>query len=140
MIFFGGLFVGGVFLVAVERTNLWGRMPIEQYAIDFRRSVYRVDPMLPILGAITALSATVFAVNGQGAARELAWVAVGLLAAIIIGSTVIAEPMNSKFRRLPEGQVPQDAARIRERWRAFHTLRTILALSTLACLAAAVSA
>ena len=139
MLFFGGLFVGGILLVAVERTNLWRRMPLEQYAIDFRRSVYRIDPMMPIFGAITGAGAIVFALHSQGDARRLAWAASGLLVAIILASVMIAEPMNSKFRRLPEGTVPQDAGGIRDRWRAFHIVRTIMALSALACLTGAVS-
>lgn len=139
MLFFGGLFAGSILLVAVERTNLWRRMPLDQYAVDFRRSVYRVDPMMPILGAITGAGAIVFALHSYGDARRLAWVASGLLVAIILASVMIAEPMNSKFRRLPEGEVPQDAGGIRDRWRAFHIVRTILALSALACLAGAVS-
>src|SRR6516225_3150567 len=45
-----GLWAGGIFIFAVERTNLRRRMPIDQYAVDFRRSLFRVDPMMPILG------------------------------------------------------------------------------------------
>ena len=47
-----GLWAGGILIFAVERTNLWRRMPIDQYAVDFRRSLFRVDPMMPILGVI----------------------------------------------------------------------------------------
>lgn len=139
MIFFGGLFAGGILLVAVERTNLWRRMPLDQYAVDFRRSVLRIDPMMPILGAITGMGAIVFALNSHGDAQWLAWVAFGLLVAIIAASLAIAEPMNSQFRRVPEGELPEDAGGIRDRWRAFHTVRTVLTLSVLACLAGAVS-
>jgi hypothetical protein len=53
MLAFGGLFSGGILIVAVERANLWQRMPVEQYVIDFRRSLYRLDPMLPIMGTLT---------------------------------------------------------------------------------------
>ena len=139
MLFFGGLFTGGILLVAVERTNLWRRMPLDQYSVDFRRSVLRIDPMMPILGAITSAGAAVFASNSYGDAQLLAWVAFGLQVAIILASVVIAEPMNSRFRRLPEGEVPQDAGAIRDKWRAFHTARTVSALSMLACLTGAVS-
>jgi hypothetical protein len=43
-----------------------------------------------------------------------------MIVAIIVASTTIAEPMNSKFRRLPEGQAPDGAERIRMTWRRFH--------------------
>jgi hypothetical protein len=42
MLAFGGLFSGGILIVAVERVNLWRRMPVDQYVIDFRRSLYRL--------------------------------------------------------------------------------------------------
>lgn len=82
----GVLFAGGILVVAVERTNLWRRMPVERYAVDVRRSPARVDPMLPILGAL------LFALNSSGRAATLTWVAVALLGVIIISSLVVAEP------------------------------------------------
>jgi anthrone oxygenase-like protein len=133
----GGLFAGGVLVVAVERTNLWRRMPVEQYADDFRRSLSRVDPMLPILGAVSGIAAFLFAISSDGRPAALAWISTALVAVIIVGSLAVAEPINSRFRRLPEGQVPDAAERLRITWRRFHTGRTLLALASFACLAAA---
>ena len=48
------IWTGIVVLYAIQRVNLWARMPIEQFAVDFRRSVYRAGPLQPIL-AITSL-------------------------------------------------------------------------------------
>jgi hypothetical protein len=62
-----GLWAGGILIFAVERTNLWRRMPIDQYAVDFRRSLFRVDPMMPILGVIAGVAATIFALKHSGA-------------------------------------------------------------------------
>ena len=62
-----GLWAGGILIFAVERTNMWGRMPIDQYAVDFRRSLFRVDPMMPILGVIAGVAATIFALKHSGA-------------------------------------------------------------------------
>jgi len=36
-------------------------MPIGQYAADFRRSLFRVDPMMPILGVIAGAAANYLA-------------------------------------------------------------------------------
>src|SRR5215475_3189377 len=36
-----GLWAGGILIFAVERTNLWRRMPIDQYVVDFRWSLSR---------------------------------------------------------------------------------------------------
>lgn len=134
---FGALFSGGIFFVAVERLNLWRRMPVEQYVVDFRRSLYRLDPLLPILGVLTAAAAVVFALATDGPASVLASIGVGLIAVIIASSIVIAEPINSQFRRLPEGQAPDDADRLRVKWRRFHWTRTAFALATLVSITAA---
>jgi hypothetical protein len=137
MVAFGGLFSGGIFYVAVERLSLWRRMPVDQYVVDFRRSVYRADPLMPIMGNISALGAAVFALNSAGRPATLAWVGIALIGVIMVSSIVIAEPINSRFRRLPEGQQPEGAEQLRIRWRRFHLARTGVALLSLGCLAAA---
>ena len=139
MLVTGGLFTGVIFTVAVERVNLWRRMPVEQYVVDFQRSVRRVDPLQPIMGTVCAVGAVVFAINSQGRPATLAWIAVGLIAVIMVASFVIAEPMNFRFRRLPEGQAPEGAAEMRTKWRRFHYARCAVALAVLACLAAAIT-
>jgi hypothetical protein len=137
MIAFGGLFAGGILIVAVERVNLWRRMPVDQYVVDFRRSLYRVDPLLPIMGMLSGVGAVVFALTSDSYPAVLAWIGAALIAVIMIASIALAEPINSKFRRLPEGQAPQGVEQLRRTWRRFHWARTIVALSALACLAAA---
>jgi Domain of unknown function (DUF1772) len=137
MLVFCGLWTGGILIFAVERTNLWHRMPVEQYAVDFRRSLFRVDPLMPILGVITTVAAAVFASHSGDIARTLAWTGVILVALVIVGSITIAEPINSKFRRQPEGQAPELAEHYRVVWRRFHAWRTVVALGALGCLAAA---
>jgi anthrone oxygenase-like protein len=135
----GGLFSGGILVVAIERTNLWRRMPVEQYAVDFRRSLARVDPMLPILGALTCVGALLFALNTAGRPATLTWVAVALLGVIIVSSLIVAEPINARFRRVPEGTTPEGAARLRIVWRRFHYGRTALGIAAFACIIAAVT-
>lgn len=137
MLFFGGLWAGAILIFAVERVNLWRRMPLEQYAVDFRRSVLRVDPMLPILGGLSGLAAIYVAWNADGVRQALAWGAVAGMAIVIFTSCVLAEPMNSKFRRRAEGDMPDDCAGLRDKWRAFHYVRNVLALATLACMVGA---
>jgi hypothetical protein len=137
MVAFSGLFSGGILVVAVERLDLWRRMPVDQYVIDFRRSLYRLDPLMPITGTLSALGAVVFAMQTDGRAAALAWIGAALIALVIVASIVIAEPINSKFRLLSEGQAPEGAERLRISWRRFHWARTVVALASLACLAAA---
>jgi hypothetical protein len=109
MLVFCGLWSGGIFIFAVERTDLWRRMPLEQYAVDFRRSLFRVDPMMPILGVTAGAGATFFALNRSGAATALACAGVGFIVLVMVASIIIGEPINSKFRMLPEGQMPERA-------------------------------
>jgi hypothetical protein len=138
-IFFGGLFSGAILIVAVERVNLWQRMPVDQYVVDFRRALYRLDPLIPIMGVLSGVSAVVFAFTAVGHSAVFAWIGVALIAVIMIASISLAEPMNSKFRRLPEGQAPDGTEQIRIAWRRFHWARTVVALAALASLAAAVT-
>src|SRR3954453_20693267 len=60
MLMLCGLGSGVILTFQVERINLWARMPIEQYAVDFRRSLFRVDPMQPILGVLACIAAAYF--------------------------------------------------------------------------------
>jgi hypothetical protein len=69
----------------------------------------------------------------------LAFAGIGLLAAILVSSIVLAEPINGQFRRRAEGVVPPDAERLRRRWRRFHLVRTALAVAAFALLVTAVS-
>ncbi|WP_431237765.1 anthrone oxygenase family protein [Mycolicibacterium aichiense] len=138
-IFFGGLFSGAILIVAVERVNLWQRMPIEQYVVDFRRALYRLDPLIPIMGVLSGVSAVVFALNADNHSAVFAWIGVALIVVIMVASIFLAEPMNSKFRRLPEGQAPEGAEQLRIAWRRFHWARTVVALAALASLAVAVT-
>jgi hypothetical protein len=137
MVVAGGLFSGGIFYIAVERLNLWQRMPVDQYVIDFRRSLYRADPLMLTMGMISELGAFVFALNSAGRPATLAGLGTTLIAAIMVSSIVIAEPINESVRQLPEGQQPERPEQLRIVWRRFHLARTSVALLSLACLAAA---
>lgn len=140
MLVFTGLWAGGILIFAVERTNLWRRMSIEQYTVDFRRSVLRVDPMMPIFNIIALAATIAFALNHAGAAQWWGWIAVAAMVVVIVSSVTLAEPVNSKFRRLPEGEAPDRVEYYRVFWRRFHLFRTVTALIGLASVAAATAA
>lgn len=137
MILSGGLWSGLILVVALDRLPEWSRMPIEQYAVDFRRTLRRLDPLAPILGGVSAVGSVVFAVSVAGPAAALAWLGFGLIAVVVAVSTVIMEPMNSQFRRRDEGEVPPDAEVLRVRWRVMHHARTVLAMAAFTALAVA---
>jgi hypothetical protein len=135
----GGLFTGGLVWYAWERVWIWRRLDLREFAVDFRRSVRKADPAMPILLVICGAAAGVFASIAEGQARALALVGIGLLAVILVGSIVVAEPINSQFRRLPEGVVPPQGERLRRLWRRFHLVRTGLGIAAFACLITAVT-
>ena len=137
MLAFGGLYSGAILIYAVDRVHLWRRMPVDQYVVDFRRSLYRADTLIPIMGILSALGAVVFALHSAGRASVLAWSGFVLIALIMVASITLAEPINSKFRRLPEGLAPDRVERLRITWGRFHWARTGVALGALACLVAA---
>lgn len=139
MLVVGGIWAGVIFTYAIERVNLWQRMPIDQYVIDFRRSLYRADPLQPILGVIAALAAAVFALSTAGPASISAWIGVGLVVIVIVVSIAFPERINSQFRRRVEGDAPPDAEMLRIRWRRLHLIRTVPALASLVALAASVA-
>jgi hypothetical protein len=134
-----GLFAGAAVWYAWERVWIWRRLTLPEYAVDFRRSISKADPAMPILLLICCAAAGGFASLTDGAARTLAFAGIALLAVILVGSVILAEPVNSQFRRRPEGVVPPDAERLRRFWRRFHLVRTGLAVTTSACLVTAVT-
>jgi hypothetical protein len=135
----GGLFTGGVVWYAWERVWIWRRLPLRAYAVDFRRSLRKADPALPILLVISGIGAGSFASLSGGSARMLALAGIALLAVVLVSSLILAEPINSQFRRVPEGTVPECADELRRRWRRFHVVRTVLAVSAFALFITAVS-
>jgi hypothetical protein len=135
----GGLFTGGLVWYAWERVWIWRRLDFREFAVDFRRSVRKADPAMPILLVTCGTAADVFASIAEGRARTLSLAGIGLLLVILVGSIVVAEPINSRFRGLPEGVVPPQAERLRRLWRRFHLIRTCLGIAAFACLITAVT-
>jgi len=133
----GGIFAGALVWYAWERVWIWRRLTLSEYAVDFRRSLRKADPAMPILLLVCAAAAAVFAWRTDDPARTLAAAAIALLATILVSSLVIAEPINSQFRRRAEGVVPPDADRLRQLWRRFHLVRTALGVAAYVLLVAA---
>lgn len=126
MVLAGGIAAGNMWCITVDRLSVWKRMTVVEYATDFRRLLKNVDPMMPILVALSLIGAVLVAVNTSGATSVLSWGVVGCDAVIIAASTVLAEPVNFKFRRLPEGTPPDRVEYYRTYWQWFHSLRTLV--------------
>jgi hypothetical protein len=63
----------------------------------------KADPAMPILMVISGAAAGVFASIAEGGSPWLALVAIGLLGVILIGSILVAEPINSRFSPAARG-------------------------------------
>lgn len=134
-----GVFTGAISLFAWERVWLWRRMPVDEFVVDFRRSLRHADPAMPILLVIAGTGAIGLASESSGTKQTLLFVAIACQLIILVGSVVLAEPINSQFRRRPEGVAPPSVEALRRRWRHLHLARTGLALAAFACIAAAVA-
>jgi len=130
----GSLWAGIILFYAVERVNLWMRMPIDQFVIDFRRSLYRADPLQPITAVVTIVGAVVFALSAKAPGSILAWIGAALVALVIVVSILFPERINSMFRRRQEGEAPPNVDALRTRWRTLHLIRTVPAMAALVCL------
>lgn len=135
-----GLWAGGILFYAIERVNLWSRMPLDQYVVDFRRSVRRADPLQPILAILSVLAATIWAIHAGGMATQFAWAGVGLILATVIFSIALPERINRQFRTRPEGEAPPHTEELRKRWRTLHLVRTVPAIAAFGCLVVATAA
>jgi hypothetical protein len=137
MLFFGGLFAGCALIFAVERVWSWKAMGIGDFAADFSRAMPRFDPFIPLLGVASLAGAIAFAASADGAASTLAAVAATGVVVVMIGSVALMEPINSQFRRSPEGAIPDQAERLRARWRRLHVVRATLIVCSFAAMVAA---
>lgn len=128
------IWTGIVVLYAIQRVNLWARMPIEQFAVDFRRSVYRAGPLQPILAITSLVGSVTFALNSHGTASIFAWVGAALIVGVVVMSIALPERINSQFRRRADGDTPPRADALRTNWRVLHWIRigpTVAALISL---------
>ena len=73
----GGLFTGGLVWYAWERVWIWRRLDLGEFALDFRRSVRRADPAMPILLMICGAAAGVFASIAEAWRGRSPWPARG---------------------------------------------------------------
>ncbi|MFD1538966.1 DUF1772 domain-containing protein [Nonomuraea guangzhouensis] len=126
-----GIWTGAITTIAWERIPVWRRLDPVPRAVDFRRSLHRMDPTMPIIAVIVIGLGVTHALGHEGLARTLAWIAVGGIALVVVGSILLLEPINSRFRRLPEGAPPPDAADLHVRWSWLHLGRTVVAVVSL---------
>lgn len=128
MLLSGGLFVGGVALIAWERVPVWRASDLLDFRTGFTHTLRRVDHLQPALLVVCLGSTVGFASSAGGAARTLAMLAAGGLLLVLVGSAAWLVPIQ---RRLVASESAPSAAaeRLRAQWLGGHLARTAAALA-----------
>jgi Na+-transporting methylmalonyl-CoA/oxaloacetate decarboxylase beta subunit len=135
MLLSGAFYAGGATWYAWDRAVIWRRLSIEEFALDFRRSIGRADPLQPILLFICLGSVVAFGLTATGEPRFLAFAAAAGLAANLLVSLLVLVPAQYAFARLPVGSLPPNAPALRERWLRTHRARTLVAVASFTLIA-----
>src|SRR5690349_17686174 len=72
-----GIWAGGITTIAWERIPVWRRLDPVPRAIDFRRTLHRMDPAMPVMAVAIIALGIAYALGHHGGARTLAWLALG---------------------------------------------------------------
>jgi hypothetical protein len=137
MLLSGGLFAGGVAVIAWERVPAWRASDLVEFRTGLAHTLRRVDRLQPALLVVCLGSTIGFAGSAGGAARTLALVAAGGLLVVLVGSVALLVPVQRRL--VASGATPPsaDLERLRARWLGGHLVRTAVAL---ACFILAVAA
>ena len=125
-----GLYIAVLWTFSIERVWIWRGMDLHAFAVDFGKSVRRVDIFQPALAVLSLLLAVGYVTTVGGTSRILTVVAVVLMVVVFIGSVFVGVPMQKPFRFAEQGDVATDVdvANVRERWTRFHLVRTVLSV------------
>jgi hypothetical protein len=135
MLVSGGLFAGGVTMVAWERVAAWQNMPLAQFGSDFAGTVHRADRVQPGLLVVAIATSYAFGLTDTGAARVLALIGASGFLATLIGSVAVLVPLQ---RRMTSSS-PESGAleRMRQRWSTGHVGRTVVGVASFVLVASA---
>lgn len=139
MLVSGGLFSGGVTIIAWERIPAWRSMALSQFRTDFAGTVHRADRVQPGLLVVATAASLAFGLTDTGAARILALIGVSGLLATLIGSVAVLVPLQR--RMISSSSLEPDALeRMRHRWFTGHLGRTVVGVTSFVLVASAAAA
>lgn len=130
MVLAGGLFAGGVAVIAWERVPAWLAADVSEFRMAFAYTLRRVDRLQPALLVVCLVSTIGFITSADGAARSSALFAAAGFLIVLVGSVALLIPVQ---RRLvaPRSQQPSEVERLRSQWVRGHLIRTIISLAAL---------
>lgn len=126
MLVSGGLFAGGVILLALERLPAWRDAELLDFQATFARTLRRVDRIQPALAVLALISTTGYSLNAVGEARVFAGIAAFGFLAILVGSGAWLVPIQRELIVVPPNRTG-DMFGLRARWIRGHLIRTLIA-------------
>lgn len=138
MLLSGGLFAGGVTVIAWERVPIWRALPLPLFRPEFASTIDIADRVQPALLVASIVTAVGFGITASGTARTLALIGAAGLLTTLIASGAILLPLQ---RRIIASEGEDGAVEaMRRRWFRGHLGRAVLAVAsfTLVAMAAAV--
>jgi Domain of unknown function (DUF1772) len=138
MLVSGGMFAGGVMVIAWDHVPAWQRMPLAEFRTDFARVVQRADRVQPGLLVVAIVASFGFGLADSGAAQILALVGTSGFLATLIGSVAVLVPLQRRMissSSLEAGALDQ----MRRRWLGGHLGRTVVAVASFLLVALAAS-
>jgi hypothetical protein len=138
MLLSGGLFTGGVTVIAWERVRVWHALPLPQFRPEFAATIDVADRVQPALLVASIVSTVGFAITASGTARWLALTgAAGLLATLIVSVAVLV-PLQHRIIA-SSGEEDGAVEAMRRRWLRGHLERSVLAVASFILVAMAVA-
>lgn len=134
-----GLATGVLVTGAVALVPCFRALPPDRYVEVHKLLDRRIDPMMPILVVVSAaLALTLTFVTGDTARSVLFAVGAILMAGVAVVSVSTAVPLlRTHVRDVDPADLPADWYDLRRPWRAWHLVRTLLAVGSLLAIASA---
>lgn len=136
MLIAGGLFAGGSASFAWSRVPIWRRMPVPQFIDDFAQTLRRTDKVQPALLVVAVVSAIVYAILADGAARLLAILGAAGLVVVLLATLAVLVPLQRRIVATRPSEADAVEA-MRVRWFSGNLGRSLLSVVSFALLAAA---
>ena len=127
MLVSGGLFAGGVTLIAWERLPAWREADLAEFQTTFAHTLRRVDSVQPALAVICLIATVGYSLSAADDARALAATAAIGLSTVLVGSGAWLVPIQRRVMTAPS-QRSSDVRSLRATWIRGHLIRTTIAL------------
>lgn len=139
MVVAGGLWTGGVCIIAVERSRAWQQMAPDNFLADFRISIRSVDPLMPICCLTTVTATAFFSHDAEDGTALLGWIATGVAVIGAVGTGVVSAPAVLSVLRSHDTIPAERIVGYRRIMLVCNAVRAIAALLAFGCIVVAVA-